>query len=773
MPRPAALRRVLSASLALGAALAVAGPALGAGWMPAAPISPSGHSTSTARVGFDGQGRAVAHWTQDAAGSNGMAEEVGAATWMPGTGWTTIPGHAALDDSSWRTSVVDGQGTLYAISFGQEGYYGVGIQESSVQSGQWLPAENVANGDPGVPGYSGTSFRGFIGVGYNGAACVLYGGDNGAARAASRPPGVPWSEVASTAGLSSLKVRSSPTQVSMVANSTGCASAAWWGTDDATIRIADFASGSGVWRDYPRGPLTAGGTLAADPILRSDQAGNQTLIWTAIRPETVPGQSTQVPIRHLYVSQRPAGGDWSDRQAPRRLSPFVHDAYVPHLAVSRGGAAIAAWVHAHQVFATIKQPGSDWGAVLPLSAPAPTDARDVEVAVGDGGVAAAVWTQVSGTERVPFAAIYRDGAWGPAAALSGREGMLNAAEIGVDVTPQGDAIVVWSNGGVRARVYDGSGPSLAPVQGATAGYRGDAVTFRTSASDSISGLSGGTLWTFGDGTWATGDEVSHRYDAAGTYTVTAEARDNQGNITRRTHAVTVSNPPAPAPPAPPAPPSPGAPSGTGPGPAQVQGAPATVRLAGAMVISQTWRGRTLRASVQTPLTVTSPQKATVSVRAIGGVAVRLDPGIRGRQVLARRVVLKTGAIRLVTVLPPNLDPGRYQLAIAGAEGATVSQTVVIGNPEVGILAGSPRVASSSHRNGFVSARFRWAVKPSARARITAQWVAPAGSGLKFGQESRARAATTFSRLRGTMPKGQWRCILRVNGVVMAVARTRV
>ena len=56
---------------------------------------------------------------------------------------------------------------------------------------------------------------------------------------------------------------------------------------------------------------------------------------------------------------------------------------------------------------------------------------------------------------------------------------------------------------------------------------------------------------------------------------------------------------------------------------------------------------------------------------------------------------RSGAAFEATVLPATLDPGRYRLDIAGAEGTTVARTFVIGNPAVGILAGSPTAKSST------------------------------------------------------------------------------
>lgn len=71
------------------------------------------------------------------------------------------------------------------------------------------------------------------------------------------------------------------------------------------------------------------------------------------------------------------------------------------------------------------------------------------------------------------------------------------------------------------------------------------------------------------------------------------------------------------------------------------------------------------------------------------------------------------------------------------------------------------------------ARFTFAVRPSAKARITTQWIAPPRSGIRRGQQSRSNApgiTATLGVTRG-FGRGGWRCILRVNGETVAVART--
>jgi hypothetical protein len=57
-------------------------------------------------------------------------------------------------------------------------------------------------------------------------------------------------------------------------------------------------------------------------------------------------------------------------------------------------------------------------------------------------------------------------------------------------------------------------------------------------------------WDFGDGQTGSGATATHGYAAGGTYTVTLTATDTLGFISRASHQVTVSAPPAPPPPPP-------------------------------------------------------------------------------------------------------------------------------------------------------------------------------------------------------------------------------
>jgi PKD repeat protein len=116
----------------------------------------------------------------------------------------------------------------------------------------------------------------------------------------------------------------------------------------------------------------------------------------------------------------------------------------------------------------------------------------------------------------------------------------------------GDVLAVWSQNltpgtfGIGFAAGDGSGPVIDAVSVPGSTVAGQALQASVSARDAWSEVES-VSWDFGDGSSATGEDVSHTYSAAGTYTVTVTASDTAGNASTSTRQITVAAAPAPAP----------------------------------------------------------------------------------------------------------------------------------------------------------------------------------------------------------------------------------
>lgn len=82
-------------------------------------------------------------------------------------------------------------------------------------------------------------------------------------------------------------------------------------------------------------------------------------------------------------------------------------------------------------------------------------------------------------------------------------------------------------------------PPVARINAPAGGFVGDSLNFSGSGSTDADGTITGYSWDFGDGTTAAGTNVSHVYNATGTYQVTLTVTDNDGLTGRATHNVVV------------------------------------------------------------------------------------------------------------------------------------------------------------------------------------------------------------------------------------------
>jgi PKD repeat protein len=95
---------------------------------------------------------------------------------------------------------------------------------------------------------------------------------------------------------------------------------------------------------------------------------------------------------------------------------------------------------------------------------------------------------------------------------------------------------------IVARVITDVPPSAAFSATPNPALPGQAVGFDGSASTDPDGTVTDWSWSFGDGSTATGPQTSHAYATAGTYTATLTVRDDYGQTSTSSQAVTVNTP---------------------------------------------------------------------------------------------------------------------------------------------------------------------------------------------------------------------------------------
>ncbi|HEU5151713.1 MAG TPA: PKD domain-containing protein [Iamia sp.] len=126
----------------------------------------------------------------------------------------------------------------------------------------------------------------------------------------------------------------------------------------------------------------------------------------------------------------------------------------------------------------------------------------------------------------------RRGAWSST-------GGIDVASV-VTVSASGPGNVAWNTGelwGVQGEI-----PNQPPTAAFEANCTGLTCTVDAAGSTDGDGEIAGVQWAFGDGGTATGTTASHRYAAAGTFTITATVTDDDGATASTTREVTVTGP---------------------------------------------------------------------------------------------------------------------------------------------------------------------------------------------------------------------------------------
>jgi hypothetical protein len=480
--------------------------------------------------------------------------------------------------------------------------------------------------------------------------------------------------------------------------------------------------------NYPR-PVGDHLVPYSTPAVAADPTGLATAAWLADPP-------TGPPV--IRIAERPLAGDWTPGPT---LSPGDDDLRGPLLEAAPDGGRVIAWRIGDRLWAATRAPGGGWTPAVAVTPPGYT-ALYFGVGAGRGGRAAVIWGGSSAGTTGSHVSLFTPGVgWSSPTRLSTAP-LAFAPGGDVAFDDRGNVVALWDRNGAVASVLDATPPAV-DAQVPAAVTADDPVTLTARVSDDWSTV-GPPRWTFPDGSTATGDAVSHVFSGPGTQRVTVTATDAAGNATsveRTTRVlpyVRVDSPPV------------------------AFGSWRRGRYVGGFTVSGRTRGG---------------GALVATVRAVRGPVLRLDRRLRAAPLMRRTVTLPDGDYRIRVPLPRTVLPGTYRLTLTRPDGASTS-TLVVPPPRQGILGtASANVSPGPGGRGTnLLARFTFAVRPEPTARITTQWVPPRRTRERFGRISRRIAGGRVLAplgAGGRLPQGTWRCVLRVDGVVVGTATVGV
>jgi hypothetical protein len=496
------------------------------------------------------------------------------------------------EDISAANEVVDGRPDVAvdaagdAVAIWERHVGGEEVVEASERpaGGEWSEPEVLS-----LPGEEGRRSQVAIDAAGNAIAIWVTGGiTDYFVRTAARPSGGEWSAPEDLSELIEDPIQP------RVALDAGSEAVAVWTTLSAGDRIVQGAvrSANGQWSE-PDDLSDTGqdvNALLDAPDAAIDAAGNAVAVWTrfngsdeivqaAVRPAggdwaepddlSAAGQDAGEPavaieaageavaVWHrsnganliLQGAVRPAGGDWAE---PDDLSAAGQNAAEPDVAVDQEGRAVAVWSRFnganHIIQGAVRPAGGEWADPDDLSASG-RNAFVPVVATNDAVGAVASWSRSDGAnQRVQASVRPPGGGWSEPDTLSAAGERAGFSQLALDAA--GDAFAVFGRDGddgpfVQATAYDLSAPRLDGLQVPAAGTVGEPVTFGVSSFDVFPFA---TSWTFGDGSQAGGNTVSHVYASPGAYPVTVSAVDGGGNTSTQIGAIAIApRPPDPRP----------------------------------------------------------------------------------------------------------------------------------------------------------------------------------------------------------------------------------
>jgi chitodextrinase len=472
----------------------------------------------------------------------GIAARATAAAVLVVLAFASLP---AVAVAGWLPAVdISGEGELFGtepeprLAVGQNGaavavWQQVGINSWQVQAsakapgGNWGPPTPLSTGDNALTPQ--------VAMNNAGEAVAIWHElrNEGSLRAASMTPQGTWksdpSLSASGGDLGSLDVAIDP---------TGRATAIWTAYDGQKSSTYSMEAASkppgGSWEQPVH--LTTDDHNAWSPQLDVDASGHVVAAWFHYVGE---GNETAIE-----VSELDPGGEWSEPQA---ISGWGGKPIWPEVAVG-GGRAVVVWKRGPIIESAYRNSGGAWQSPHELGE---IGESEPDVAIDSGGNAVAVWGEDTEEGKIVDSATLAAGATAVWTGWNGKERVVEAAsgtvlggwdapliispanswsrspQVGLD--GEGDAAAVWRGESItKAAVFDVTAPDLNPVSIPSQGRAGSFIPFSSSPFDAWSQISP-AAWTFGDGTGASGSNVSHAYENPGNYQVTVSTTDAAGH----------------------------------------------------------------------------------------------------------------------------------------------------------------------------------------------------------------------------------------------------
>ena len=525
----------------LSAPAALAAPA----WLPAAPIPGEVTPAREAQAAFGSDGTLVVVWREGAGGT----QSIKTATRPPGGPFgpvDTLVG-PVVGLGAPRVAL-DGLGTaLVTWVQGAGARFSVRPPGGSFSAGEELPrpaGEGVGSAVEVVFDAQGNALAAWVGL-----QTRMSGGIDFRLRASVRPPGGPFaSPEALDSGFNNADAIGTPTytlfSVTVATAGAGDLIAAWRrscclvGSETSDVRVAVRRPGGPFSPTETVDSGTPGtGTDVGGPHVAGRAQGSAIVVWTKVQ-----SSSTE----NVAACARPPGGSFAGC-AIEDVSGAGPAARSTSVGLDSQGNAVAVWSRkfpgggdpeAVQTAARAAG-GPSWTPLGTFSEPG-TALTEPVLAVSESGSAVAAWRR--GIERIDGAGRAPGGPFGASQALS--EGAGNPVFPDVAMDPAGNGAAAWErlappDTRVEVAGYDGAGPQLGGLSIPTGGDTGQSLAFSVTPIDVWSPVQS-IDWSFGDGSTASGPEVTHSYErVGGSFAVGVAAADSLGNVNSISRAILI------------------------------------------------------------------------------------------------------------------------------------------------------------------------------------------------------------------------------------------